>query len=101
METRNESEKLFEQYLDHNGFEGKWEHEPTIEGKIKRSVSIEVFRSEEKIGQGRLINLQRNKKDIDQCQKGEECGILFEGNIRIEEGDILKIYTEERRKGEL
>lgn len=82
-----------------------------IEGKIKKGGLIEVFRSaspgqsvtqeEEKVGQGKIINLQRNKKDIDQCPKGDECGILFEGNVKIKEGDILIIYTEERQKGEL
>jgi len=81
-----------------------------IEGEITRGSSIEVLRSilggkgeqeGEKIGQGKLINLQKNKKDIERCQKGEECGILYEGSAKIEERDILKIYTEERRKGEL
>lgn len=79
-----------------------------IEGKVKRGASIEVFQSGssnqkegEKVGQGKLINLQRNKKDIDGCSKGEECGLLFEGNVKIGEGDILVIYTEERQKSEL
>ena len=72
-----------------------------IEGEIKKGVSIEVMRNEELVGKGRLINLQRNKKDIERASKGEECGILYEGNINIEEGDILIIYTEERRKREL
>lgn len=36
MEIKNESEKFFEQYLDSNGFQGKWEYEPTIEGKNKK-----------------------------------------------------------------
>jgi len=71
------------------------------EGAIKRGSLIEILRNEEKIGRGKLVNLQRNKKDIDQSLRGEECGILFEGNARIEEGDILLIYTEERKKGEL
>ena len=48
-----------------------------------------------------MINLQRNKKDIDEVQKGDECGILFEGNVTIEEGDILLFYIEEKRKGQL
>ncbi len=78
-----------------------------IEGEVKKGSLIEVFRparaggNEEKIGQGRMINLQRNKKDIDLLGKGEECGILFEGEVKIEEGDILQIYTEERIKGKL
>jgi len=72
-----------------------------IEGEVKKGAMIEVFRSEESMGRGRMINLQRNKKDIDEVQKGDECGILFEGDVKIEEGDILLIFVEERIKGEL
>jgi hypothetical protein len=33
---KNESEKFFEQYLDSNGYQGKWFYEPTIPGKNKK-----------------------------------------------------------------
>ncbi len=72
-----------------------------IEGEVKKGTKIEVLRNEEKIGKGKLINLQKDKKDIDQINKGGECGILYEGNVKVEQGDVLKIYTEERKKGEL
>ena len=72
-----------------------------IEGEAKKSVSVEVLRNDEKIGKGRIINLQRNKKDIGRLTKGEECGILYEGDIKVEEGDMLAIYTEEKKKNEL
>jgi len=36
VETKNKSEKVFEQYLDSNGFQGKWTYEPSITGKTKR-----------------------------------------------------------------
>jgi hypothetical protein len=36
MNARNESEKLFERYLDLNGFSSKWIHEPPIQGKNKK-----------------------------------------------------------------
>ena len=74
-----------------------------IEGEVKKGVQIEIFRggNEELVGKGRLINLQRNKKDIDRVSKGEECGMLYEGNVRVEEGDTLVIYIEEKRKTEL
>lgn len=71
------------------------------EGIVKKGVSIEVFRNEELLGKGRLINLQRNKKDIEQVSRGDECGLLYEGDVKIEQGDLLVIFTEERRKGEL
>jgi hypothetical protein len=36
MESKNESEKVFEQYLDSNGFQDKWRYEPSIQGKSKK-----------------------------------------------------------------
>jgi len=72
-----------------------------IEGEIKKGATIEVTRDEEVIDQGRMINLQKNKKDIEKASKGEEVGILYEGEKKIEKGDVLIIFTKERRKGEL
>jgi len=72
-----------------------------IEGEIKKGILVEIFRGEEKVGQGRIINLQRDKKDAQSAKKGEECGALYEGDVKIEEGDVLVIYTEEKRKEEL
>ena len=71
------------------------------EGELKKGLKLEIFRDDKKIGTGRIINLQRDKKDIDKLSKGQEAGILFEGNVKIEKGDILQAYTEERKKGEL
>ena len=53
------------------------------------------------MGAGKIINLQRDKKDVDIARKGDEAGILFEGNVKIEKGDIVVAYTETRQKGEL
>ena len=72
-----------------------------IEGEIKKGALIEVARDEEIIDQGRMINLQKNKKDIEKASKGEEVGILYEGEKKIEKGDVLIIFTKERKKGEL
>jgi len=71
------------------------------EGELKKGLKLEVIRDDKKIGAGRIINLQRDKKDIDRLTKGDEAGILFEGNVKIEKGDILQAYIEERKKGEL
>jgi len=71
------------------------------EGEARGGAQIEIFREEELIGKGKLVNLQKNKKDVERAGKGEECGMLYEGNTKIEVGDVLVLYTEERRKGEL
>lgn len=72
-----------------------------IEGEIKKGGFIEIVREGEIRGKGKIINLQKNKKDIEKASKGEEVGILYEGDIRIEVGDTLIVYTEERKKEEL
>jgi len=71
------------------------------EGEVEKGAKIEAYREEELIGKGKIVNLQRNKKDISRLPKGEECGILYEGTGRIEKGDVLTIYKEEKRKEEL
>ena len=71
------------------------------EGELKKGLKLEILRDDKKIGAGRIINLQRDKKDVDLLRKGDEAGILFEGDVKIEKGDILQAYVEERKKGEL
>ena len=71
------------------------------EGELKKGLRLEVLREDKKIGSGKIINLQRDKKDIDLLKKGDEAGILFEGNVKIEKGDILAAFVEERQKGVL
>jgi len=72
-----------------------------IRGQVQKSALIDVIRGDKKIGQGKIIQLQRNKKDADKVAKDQECGILFKGTTTIEKGDILEIYEEEKKKREI
>lgn len=71
------------------------------EGELRKGLKLDVVRNETKVGQGKIINLQRDKKDIDKLSKGSEAGILFEGNVKVEPGDILMAYVEEMQKDTL
>lgn len=71
------------------------------EGEVKKGASVEVQREEEVIDRGKMISLQKNKKDTELVKKGEEAGILYEGSKKIEKGDTLIFYTKEKRKTEL
>ena len=71
------------------------------EGEVKKGFLIEVFRDEEKVGKGKVINLQKNKKNIEVATKGDEAGILYEGDIKVEEKDIIVFYIKEKTKAEL
>ena len=70
-------------------------------GKLKRDLQIEVIRNDEKIGEGKLVNLQINKANVQEVEQGKECGIEFEGEIKIKEGDILEAWKEEKIKRNL
>jgi len=72
-----------------------------VEGRVEKGSLIEVLREGEIKGQGKMINLQKNKRDIEKASKGEEVGILYEGGEKIEEGDTLIIYKKESKKSEL
>jgi len=71
------------------------------EGEFKKGLKLDIIRDDKKVGSGRVVNLQKNKKDVDKLVKGDEAGILFEGNVKIEKGDTVVAYIEERHKGEL
>lgn len=64
-----------------------------FKGEALKGAKIEVLSNGETTGEGKLINLQRNKKTIEKIQKGNDCGILFEGNVKVKEGDVLIIKT--------
>lgn len=69
-----------------------------VEGEAQKGVLLEVWRGEELVGKGKIINLQENKKDILSARKGQEVGILYEGEGRIMEGDTLLFYKREQRR---
>lgn len=71
-----------------------------IEGEFSKGLNIEVLREEKKIGSGMIINLQKNKKDIENAAKGEEIGILYEGSGTVKEGDVLAAFSEEKKKAD-
>lgn len=72
-----------------------------ISGKAENKALVDVIRDKKKIAKGRIAQLQHNKKDVPEVEKGKEAGILFEGEPIIEEGDILEIYKEEKKQREL
>ena len=65
-----------------------------IDGAAKKGADIEVFRGDVLIARGKVVNLQKNKKDALEVTKGEECGILYEGTEKVQPEDSLLFYTE-------
>lgn len=71
------------------------------EGKMIKGENIEIKRDGEIVGKGRLSNLQQNKNNTQEVNQGNECGVTFEGSVKIKEGDNLVCYREEEKKRKL
>jgi translation initiation factor IF-2 len=69
-----------------------------IDGKIAKGSLMEVSRDGEVIGSGRLSNLQQSKNAATEVNKGNECGVTFDGDVKIKEGDVLVSYNVEEKK---
>ena len=68
------------------------------EGKMIRGTQIEVKRGDEILGKGAMGNLQQNKQNADEVNQGNECGVVFDGNFKIQVGDTLICYKEEEKR---
>jgi len=72
-----------------------------LKGEFSKGAQLEILRKGEIKGKGRIIGLQRNKRDIKKARERDEVGILYEGSIKVEEGDVLQMFTQEHRAAEL
>jgi translation initiation factor IF-2 len=60
-----------------------------LAGFLKNNINVSVQRGEQIIDKGKIVNLQKEKRDASQVNEGEECGMLFESDTIIKSGDIL------------
>lgn len=72
-----------------------------VSGMIAKGSQIEIFRDTQLIGNGKIIDLQANKKSYDSMKEGKECALLYQGSEKIKEGDELVSFKEEYVKEEL
>ncbi|MCL4400241.1 GTP-binding protein [Patescibacteria group bacterium] len=60
-----------------------------ILGPIKNQEQFEIWSDKRKIGEGKILNLQSQKKDLPQAETGVEVGLLVESRDPIKEKNIL------------
>jgi translation initiation factor IF-2 len=64
------------------------------EGKATRNAKLRVVRSGRVVGEGQVTSLKRFKDDAREVIQGQECGIGV-GNLEVQVGDVLELYTTE------
>ena len=66
----------------------------TIGGKVNRGQVrikswLDIQRADEVVGKGKVVNLQQQKRDVNAVDAGNECGLIFESDTKVEVGDKL------------
>ena len=64
-----------------------------VAGPIKNQEPFTVERNGERIGEGKILNLQSNKADIAEASEGLEVGLLVKSEIPIAIGDTLSFVS--------
>ncbi len=67
-----------------------------LDGVVRNNSFIEVKRDDDFISLGKITQLQSAKQDVNEVEKDQECGLRYEGQPVIKEGDILSFYQEEK-----
>ena len=63
-----------------------------IEGLVRNKARARVLRNKEIIGEGKIVNLQKNRVDVNEVTTDGECGILIDCSKPIEKGDLLEFF---------
>ncbi len=67
------------------------------EGKAVKDAKARIYRGDEMIGRGKIVDLQQGKQSVKEVPSGTECGLRYEGKVVIEKGDTIEFYTEEKK----
>lgn len=69
-------------------------------GKIKSNAKLNVIRGknaegeENVVGSGVIESLRKVDETVKEVNEGNDCGIKFRGDVRVEEGDVLEVFDE-------
>ncbi len=72
-----------------------------LSGKVRKGAQFRLMRGGEEVAFGKVLQLQRQKKDTDEVSTGEECGLMVESSESIAVGDTLEFFEETRTRRSL
>jgi translation initiation factor IF-2 len=64
-------------------------------GYLEKDLPVDIYRESEKIGEGKILNLQANKKDVSMVEEDLEAGLELETSVELQEGDKMMAIKKE------
>lgn len=74
-----------------------------LSGKMVNKASLRIIRGRTKededniVGLGRIDSLKKGEETVHEIGEGNDCGIKFVGDIKVEERDILEAFRKEQK----
>lgn len=68
------------------------------DGRFAREGFVVAWRGKEKIGEGKITSLQRDKKSVKEAHSGYECGFVIDGITDWEVDDRVECFIETPKK---
>lgn len=66
-------------------------------GNVVKGYKVYVLRDGVRLeDEAKIVELKKQKNEVKEVKKGEECGIMLEPNIEIKENDEIVCYKQER-----
>jgi len=72
-----------------------------LDGVIKRTAHVRLWRENKQIHSGKVASLKRFKDDVKEVAQGVECGIGIEGFSELKPGDIIEAFEIEETRPSL
>ena len=70
-------------------------------GKVFKDSLVRVEREGVEMGIGKISQIKLGQQDLKEATEGTECGLRYEGKVKIEEGDIIDVYKEDTKEKKL
>lgn len=67
------------------------------DGNFMNHTSLRIIRDGETIGEGKITALKIEKEAVNQVAEGHECGVKYQGSVKLLEGDTLETYKVEEK----
>ncbi len=71
------------------------------DGKLQAGANCVVYRGQDPIGEGSVLQLQTGKTDTKEVRSGQECGIKVSVRPAILVGDIIEVFLQEKKEKKL
>jgi translation initiation factor IF-2 len=67
-------------------------------GKVFKDSLVRIQRGGLEVGIGKISQIKLGQQDLKEAVEGTECGLRFEGKVKIEVGDMIDVYKEETKE---